>query len=178
VENKWYLITTLDDYSRRILYGELWEKETSWPHITAVEAVVSQFGCPLKYYVDNHSIFRFIERRDTLHRKASLSEEKAIVQWKEVLKDLGIDVSYASSPAAKGKIERPYRWLQDHIVRTCLRDKITRIEDAREILYEEIYRYNYKRIHSTTKEIPVIRYENALEAKKSLFRKFEIKKPY
>ena len=62
-------------------------------------------------------------------------------------------------------------------MRTCLRDKITRIEDAREILYEEIYRYNYKRIHSTTKEIPVIRYENALEAKKSLFRKFEIKKP-
>jgi hypothetical protein len=178
VENKWYLITTLDDYSRRILYGELWEKETSWSHITAVESVVSQFGCPLKYYVDNHSIFRFIERRDTFHRKASLSEEKAIVQWKEVLKDLGIDVSYASSPAAKGKIERPYRWLQDHIVRTCLRDKITRIEDAREILYEEIYRYNYKCIHSTTKEIPVIRYENALEAKKSLFRKFEIKKPF
>lgn len=178
MENKWYLITTLDDYSRRILYGELWEKETSWSHITAVESVVSQFGCPLKYYVDNHSIFRFIERRDSLHRKASLSEEKAIVQWKEVLKDLGIEVSYASSPAAKGKIERPYRWLQDHIVRTCLRDKITQIEDAREILYEEIYRYNYKRIHSTTKEIPIIRYENALEAKKSLFRKFEIKKPF
>lgn len=59
-----------------------------------------------------------------------------------------------------------------------MREKVTRIEDAREILYEEIYRYNYKRIHSTTKEIPVNRYERALEEKKTLFRTFTIKNPF
>jgi len=29
---------------------------------------------------------------------------------------LGVDVIYALSPQAKGKVERPYRWLQDRIV--------------------------------------------------------------
>jgi hypothetical protein len=40
-------------------------------------------------------------------------------QWRQVMRLLGIDVIYALSAQAKGKIERPYRWLQDRIVRTC-----------------------------------------------------------
>lgn len=172
------MITSIDDYSRRILYGDFWEKETSWSHIVALESVVKLFGCPLKYYVDNHVIFRFTERRDTIHCKASVTEDQAVVQWKEVLKDLGIEVVYALSPQAKGKVERPYQWLQDHVVRTCVREQVTHIDQAREILYEELHRYNYKRIHSTTKEIPAIRYDKAIEEKKTLFRRFEIKLPY
>lgn len=76
-QSKWYLITTIDDHSRRILYGDLWEHETSWTHIVAAKSVMTQFGCPLKYYVDNHSIFRFVERRDTLWQKRHVGEEEA-----------------------------------------------------------------------------------------------------
>jgi len=105
-------------------------------------------------------------------------EEQAVVQWKEVLKDLSIEVVYALSPAAKGKVERPYQWLQDHLVRTCVREGITSIDQARQVLYEELHQYNYKRVHSTTGEIPVLRYEKALEENRSLFRRFEIPRPY
>ena len=100
------------------------------------------------------------------------------MQWKEVLKDLNIKVIYALSPAAKGKVERPYQWLQDHLVRTCVREGITSIDQAREVLYEELHRYNYKRVHSTTGEIPVLRYEKAVEENRGLFRRFEIPRPY
>ncbi len=160
------------------MYGDLWEKETSWAHIVAARTVVTGFGCPLKYYVDNHSIFRFVERRDTVWQKSHVGEEEAVVQWKEVLKDLNIEVTYALSPAAKGKVERPYQWLQDHLVRTCVREGITEIGQAREVLYEELYRYNNRRVHSTTKEIPIVRYEKALKEKRSLFRNLQIRKPY
>ena len=34
--SKWYLITSLDDYSRLILYAVLVERETTWEHILAV----------------------------------------------------------------------------------------------------------------------------------------------
>jgi hypothetical protein len=34
---------------------------------------------------------------------------------------------------------------------------------ARQVLYEELHQYNYKRVHSTTGEIPVLRYEKALK---------------
>ena len=73
-QTKWYLITTIDDHSRRILHGDLWDKETSWTHIVAQKAVLMQFGCPLKYYVDNHSIFRYVERRDSVWRKFETME--------------------------------------------------------------------------------------------------------
>ena len=177
-QTKWYLITTIDDHSRRILHGELWDKETSWTHIVAQKAVLTLFGCPLKYYVDNHSIFRYVEKRDSVWRKFETTEEQALVQWKEVLKDLSIEVVYALSPAAKGKVERPYQWLQDHLVRTCVREGITSIDQARQVLYEELHQYNYKRVHSTTREIPVLRYEKALEENRGLFRRFEIPRPY
>lgn len=160
------------------MYADLWEKETSWAHIMAAKSLVTGFGCPLKYYVDNHVIFRFIERRDTMWKKAQVSEDDAFVQWKEVLKDLGVDIIYALSPAAKGKVERPYRWIQDHLVRTCVREGVTKIDQAREILYQEINQYRFHRVHSTTREIPSIRLEKALEEKRSLFRPFTIRAPF
>jgi transposase len=46
VENKWYLVTSLDDFSRYMLYAKLLEKETSWAHIKALENVMLNVGIP------------------------------------------------------------------------------------------------------------------------------------
>jgi hypothetical protein len=64
------------------------------------------------------------------------------------------------------------------LVRTCVREGITRIDQARQVLYEELHQYNYKRVHSTTGEIPVLRYEKVLEETRGLFRRFKIPRPY
>ena len=97
-DEKWYLITSLDDYSRLLLYAKLVEKETSWQ--------------------------------------------------------------------------------QDRIVRTCAREGIKTIEEAEKVLESEVTRYNYHQVHSTTGEIPILRFERAIEEKKSLFREFTIPSPY
>jgi len=81
------------------------------------------------------------------------------------------------SPQAKGKIERPYRWLQDRIVRTCALEHITTLTDARPILREEVHRYNYHQVHSTTHEIPAVRFEKAQKEHRSLFRPFVLPTP-
>ena len=44
------------------------------------------------------------------------------------MRNLGVDVIYALSPQVKGKVERPYRWLKDRIVRTCAIEKLWRFE--------------------------------------------------
>jgi len=108
-EEKWYLITTIDDYSRLILYARLVRKETSWAHIVALQNVVLTWGIPLRYYVDSHSIFRFVQERDSFWRKHYLQTDDVDTQWKQVLNDLKVQLTYALSPQAKGKIERPYR---------------------------------------------------------------------
>jgi len=83
-----------------------------------------------------------------------------------------------STASAKGKIERPYRWLQDRIVRTCARERIETVEGAGKVLKYELDRYNNHQVHSTTKEIPILRFERAIKEKRSLFREFEIPSPY
>ena len=50
-QEKWYLITSLDDHSRFMLYADL---------------------VPHAYYVDCHSIFRFVQGRDSLYYKHSI----------------------------------------------------------------------------------------------------------
>lgn len=177
-EEKWYLITSLDDYSRYILYAALLKKESSWAHILGLESVFLTKGVPFKYYVDCHSIFRFVQGRDSIWRDHHKVTDEVTPQWKQVLFDCNVKVTYALSPQAKGKIERPYQWLQDRIVRTCAREGIKTIEQAREVLRYEVDRYNLRQLHSTTKEIPAIRFERALKEKKSLFREFKIRPPH
>jgi hypothetical protein len=75
---------------------------------------------------------------------------------------LGVKVIFALSPQAKGKVERPYRWMQDRIVRICCLEKISDVDGARSVLYEELDRYNNHQVHSTTEEIPAIRFERAI----------------
>jgi len=94
------------------------------------------------------------------------------------MRTLGVDVTFALSPQAKGKVERPYLWLQDRIVRTCAIEKLTTIEEVRPVLKEEVDRYNNYQVHSTTGEIPSIRFERARKEGNSLFRPFALPKPY
>lgn len=177
-QEKWYLITSLDDYSRLILYATLVKKETTWAHILALQTVLLQYGLPYCYYVDSHSIFRFVRGRDSLWYRHHLLTDETTPQWKQVLEDCNVKVTYALSPQAKGKMERPYRWLQDRLIRLCVREDINNIKHAQQILRQEIYRYNYRQVHSTTQEIPYFRFQRALKEKHSLFREFKISPPY
>jgi len=45
------------------------------------------------------------------------------------------------------------------MVRACAREGITDIKDAQKILANEISRYNYKQVHSTTGEVPYLRFQ-------------------
>jgi len=177
-KEKWYLITSLDDFSRFILYASFLKRETSWAHILALQTVVLKYGAPFLYYVDSHSIFRFVQGRDSLWRKHYTLTDEADPQWKQVMHDCNIKVTYALSPQAKGKIERPYGWLQDRVIRSCVRDNVTDIQQAQGVLNHEVHRYNYKQVHSTTQEVPYFRFQRALEEKRSLFRGFHVRQPF
>jgi len=177
-EEKWRLITSIDDFSRKLLFADFFPTETTWTHIQATQTLMQTYGIPLRYYVDSLRIFRFVQGRDSVWRKHVLQTDDVDTQWRKMMRVLGVNVSYALSPQAKGKIERPYRWLQDRIVRTCIFDKLSTLEEARSVLRDEVHRYNSHQVHSTTKEIPDIRFEKAKTRGNSLFRPFSLPKPY
>jgi len=177
-QEKWYLITSIDDYSRKLLFADFFTAETSWGHIQAAQKLIQAYGIPFRYYVDSLRVFRFVQGRDSFWRKHVLETDDVDTQWKKVMEELSIRVTHALSPQAKGKIERPYRWLQDRIVRTCIYENLSSIEEARLALRDEVDRYNNHQVHSTTKEIPSVRFNKAHSSGNSLFRKFSIPKPY
>lgn len=175
---KWGLITTIDDFSRKLLYAKFVENDTTWDHIKSVETVCKKFGIPANYYVDNHSIFRFVKNMDSYWHIPKTNHADVLTSWEQCLKALNIGIFHALSPQAKGKIERPYRWLQDRVVRRCAKLNVISIQDGQNILDEEVYRYNAKTIHSTTLEIPDIRFGNAVKENNTSFKRFLIPAPY
>ena len=101
--DKWYLITSLDDYSRLILYAVLVERETTWVNIIALKIVILRYGIPYSYYVDSYSVYRFVQGRDSFWRNHYRLTDEVNPQWKQVLDDCGVKVIYALSPPGQGK---------------------------------------------------------------------------
>lgn len=123
-------------------------------------------------------VFRFVQGRDSFWRKHVLETDDVETQWRQMMRLLGVEVTYALSPQAKGKVEKPYRWLQDRIVRTCIYENLSALEEVRSVLKAEVQRYNRHQVHSTTGEIPNLRFERARREGNSLFRKFTLPEPY
>jgi hypothetical protein len=48
-EEKWVLITSIDDYGRKILYADLFEEETTWINIRATEVLICR-GIKFHFY--------------------------------------------------------------------------------------------------------------------------------
>ena len=63
-------------------------------------------------------------------------------------------------------------------MRTCALKKLTTLEEVRGVLRDELNRYNNHQVHSTTGEIPGLRFENARKTGASLFRPLCLPKPY
>ena len=100
--SKWCLITSIDDCSRYLLYYKLTERNILWAHIEALEEVALKYGLAYSYYVDCHSIFRFVQGRDSFWRNHYKVTDEADPQWKQVLDDLRVKLIYALSAQAKG----------------------------------------------------------------------------
>jgi hypothetical protein len=175
---KWTLITSIDDYSRKILFADFCDRETTCAHMQATQSLCMEYGLPARYYVDSLRVFRFVQGRDSVWRKHVLQTDDVDTQWRKMMRIPGVEVSYALSPQAKGKVERPFRWLQDRLVRTCVYEGLSTREQVRQALRAEVHRYNQHQVRSTTGEVPSRRFDHARRKGNSLFRRFTVPQPY
>lgn len=89
IPEKFYLITSLDDYSRYLFYADIAEKSRVGRISSPLNTVCTRYGLPLSYYVDNHAMFRFLEKRDTVWTKHHLKTDEADPQWKRYCRTFG-----------------------------------------------------------------------------------------
>ena len=72
-------------------------------------------------------------------------------EFERALRELGVEVSHAHSPQAKGRIERLFRTLQDRLVKEMRLRGIGTIEEGNQFLEEYLLLYN-KRFSVQPKE--------------------------
>lgn len=152
---KQYVVLTKDDYSRRVVGARMVLKETTFEHLETVRETVTRYGIPLAYYLDNHSIFRFVLHRG-VHVRYRLREDEGEIQFKRALRSLGIGIIYMRKrqAQAKGKIEKIFDYLQRRLPYLCEKYKVKKIEEAQKILEDLLSYYNEQRVHEETGEIP------------------------
>jgi len=84
--------------------------------------------------------------------------------------------SCSFSPAER-QDRTAYGWLQDHLIRTCVREDIADIKPAQQVLRQEVHRYNLPPGSLNHQEIPYFRFQRALREKRSLFRSSKSRPP-
>jgi len=170
-EEKHYLILTKDDYSRRVVGARIVGRETTFEHLQTVKWTITTYGMPLAYYLDNHSIFRFVLHQG-IHVRYKLHEDEGEIQFRRALDSLGIGVIYTGKrqAQAKGKVEKTFDYLQRRLPYLCEKHKVKDCQEAQKILDELVSYYNDQRIHEETEEIPTKRWEEAIKNGKGKLR--------
>jgi hypothetical protein len=165
------LIMTKDDHSRKVVGFSLKEAESAWEHIRLEHQIAEEYGLPLAYYVDKHSIFKFNLADECIHYTRRISEEEGKVQFKRVMNSLDVTVLYAQDAKSKGKIEKQFDYFQRRLPVECERFKVKTVKEATKILADLVYFYNEKRDHLETHEIPNQRWQRAIQEKRSKLRR-------
>ena len=80
-----------------------------------------RFGIPLSLYLDRHSVYY---------------EENGLTEFGRAMQSLGVELIFAGSPQAKGRVERGNRTHQDRLVKALRREGISTIADANRYLEE------------------------------------------
>lgn len=173
-KQKHYLILTKDDHSRRVVGARIVPKETTFEHLETVRQTLTAYGIPLAYYLDNHSIFRFVLHQG-VHVRYKLREDEGEIQFKRALSSLGIGMIYTGKrqAQAKGKVEKIFDYLQRRLPYLCEKHKVKEISEAQKILDDLVSYYNEQRTHEETNQIPAKRWQEAIKQGKGKLRSLD-----
>jgi len=126
------LIDMVDD-ATNTTRAQLGEQETIWAVADALRAWIERYGVPLALYVDWKNLYK---------RPANAGErlrgEEPITQFGRMCAKLEIAVIAASSPQAKGRVERQHGTHQDRLVKKLRRREI-RSQEAANVYLEREY---------------------------------------
>lgn len=130
------LILFVDDATSEILAAEFVEHESFFAYARVCRDYFRQHGLPEAFYSDRHGIFRV--------NNPNTTTTDGLTQFGRAMAELGIDTICASSPEAKGRVERANQTLQDRLVKEMRLAGIDDYAQANAFLMEYIPVYNQK----------------------------------
>lgn len=147
----------IDDATGQVLGLYFTENESMEGYFEVMRQVITQYGIPIALYSDKHTIFTS-PKKDKLSIEEQL-EGKVVnqTQFERAMSELGISMIYASSPQAKGRVEKLWDTLQDRLKVELRLAGIDSIEKANEFLKEFLIRFNARFAVVAEDPIPAFR---------------------
>jgi transposase len=127
------LLTLVDDATGRSL-GRFSAQETIWAAVAVLRAWIEAYGIPQALYTDWKNVY---VRPPTEEER--LTETEPLTQFGRMCAQLGIRIIPASSPQAKGRIERNHGTHQDRLVKKLRRTGIADLDAANAFLEAEYW---------------------------------------
>jgi hypothetical protein len=101
--------------------------------------IFGKHGLPRMLYVDCHGVFK-VNHEDTRYQQEN--GKRPLTQFGRAMQELSIAIIYATSPQAKGRVERRGGFNQDRLVSELRRAKVSTLEDARKVLKKHLRKIN------------------------------------
>lgn len=133
------LVIYIDDATSRILYAQFAEVEDTLTLMRTTKAYLERYGRPLAFYVDKDSIYK-VNFPAKYERDPRAPEP--VTQFSRAMEELGIELQWAHSPQAKGRVERGFKTHQDRLVKELRLAGISTIEAANEFLKRYVPEHN------------------------------------
>jgi hypothetical protein len=126
------LIGAIDDATSICPYAEFSPAEDTLSVLSVLKNIVERVGVPEVLYVDQAGHFG-----NRLNRIYNFEWEKHLTHVERAMEELGCRVLFATSPQAKGRIERMWGTFQDRLVPELRLAEIKRIPSANAYLHEK-----------------------------------------
>ena len=135
------LVAAIDDAGGEVVGATFRAQEDAAGYFSVLSQMLDEHGVPLAVYSDRHGIFR-VDRgvRESLEEELAGAREPT--QLGRAFAELGVEMIFAHSPQAKGRIERLFGTLQDRLVSELRLAGITTIEAANRFLPTYLPRHN------------------------------------
>ncbi len=127
------LMGAIDDATGELLPGAHFvEQECAAGYLRVLKAIAEEKGLPYSAYMDRHGSLKRNDEHWTLEEELRGVQDPT--QVGRALQALEIEVIYALSPQAKGRVERMWGTLQDRLVSELRLAGATTMEDANTVL--------------------------------------------
>jgi helix-turn-helix protein len=138
---KLVLMGYIDDATSSV-HARFYDHEGTRPALDSFSRYVERYGIPLSVYLDNHSTYKSTQPPSPQEQLEGVRTSQS--QFQRAMKELGVEVIHAHSPAAKGRIERLFQTFQDRLVKEMRLGQISTLEQANGFLETYLPSYNQR----------------------------------
>ncbi len=116
------LLFAVDDATGTVVNALFCEQEDSLSYLRLLQGLIQRRGIPLALYTDRHPVFK--------HR-SEYQPSGTTTQFGRAMEELGVQLIFALSPQAKGRVERTAETFQDRLVTELRLAGAATLEEAR-----------------------------------------------